>query len=311
VYVNGIGGTPATVVDGTPWGETLYIGTAIQGSPFSGLIDELRISKGVALYSANFTPPTSPFSVLVTVPDVIGDNLSTAEAALTGARFVVGTVSTVVSSPIGIITAQSLSGDQPIGSTVNLTLSALPAIGSQQDFMNRLNFLLPVGWFSGLVPLKDALVTGIANVFAFIYALFGYVRLQTRIATATDGFLDLIAGDFFGATLLRNAGELDGSYRPRIQTGMFLEKGTRADVIRVVKQLTGNVPLIVEPSRPADCGGYGIAMGYSTAGRLGSRVHPYQAFITVARGTSASDKTLYAAIAAVMPVATIAWVKLT
>lgn len=184
------------------------------------------------------------------------------------------------------------------------------ATGDAADIAARMNLLLPVGWFSGLVPFKDALVAGVASVFAFIYSLFGYVREQTRIATATDGFLDLIAGDFFGANLPRNAGELDGSYRPRIQASLFLEKGTRADVIRVVTQLTGNAPLIVEPSRPADCGGYGIAMGYSTAGRLGSRVHPYQAFLTVARGTSASDAGLYAAIDSVKPVATIIWTKL-
>jgi hypothetical protein len=184
------------------------------------------------------------------------------------------------------------------------------ATGDAADIAARMNLLLPVGWFSGLVPFKDALVAGVASVFAFIYSLFGYVREQTRIATATDGFLDLIAGDFFGANLPRNAGELDGSYRPRIQASLFLEKGTRADVIRVVTQLTGNAPLIVEPSRPADCGGYGIAMGYSTAGRLGSRVHPYQAFLTVARGTSASDAGLYAAIDSVRPVATIVWTKL-
>ena len=182
--------------------------------------------------------------------------------------------------------------------------------GDQADISARMNLLLPVGWFSGLVPFKDALVAGVANAFAFIYALFAYVRLQTRIATATDGFLDLIAGDFFGTGLPRNPAESDASYRPRIQASLFLEKGTRADVIRVVTQLTGNVPSIVEPSRPADCGGYGTAMGYSVGGRLGSRVHPYQAFLTVARGTSASDVGLYAAIDAVKPVATIVWTKL-
>jgi hypothetical protein len=32
--------------------------------PFNGLIDEFRIIKGVAVYTANFTPPTAPFTNL-------------------------------------------------------------------------------------------------------------------------------------------------------------------------------------------------------------------------------------------------------
>lgn len=183
--------------------------------------------------------------------------------------------------------------------------------GSQADITQRLNLLLPVGWFTSLTPAKDALVTGIANALSFIYSLFAYVRLQTRIKTATDGFLELIAGDFFGSgNLPRAVGETDAAYLTRIQSGVFLERTTRADLIRVITQFTGNVPLIVEPRRPADLGGYGVACGYSVAGRLGSLSLPYQVFATVARGTLTSDAALYAAIDQVKPVATIVWLKL-
>lgn len=40
---------------------TLYSGSAITNSYFDGYIDEVRITKGVARYVANFTPPASPF----------------------------------------------------------------------------------------------------------------------------------------------------------------------------------------------------------------------------------------------------------
>ena len=96
----------------------------------------------------------------------------------------------------------------------------------------------------------------------------------------------------------------------RIKSAFFPSKNRRADVVRVVTQLTGNAPLIVEPQRPADLGGYGIACGYSVAGRLGSLELPYQMFLTVPRGTSVSDASLYSAIAQVMPISMIAWTKL-
>ncbi len=41
---------------------TLYVGTDGAGTRYTGYIDEIRISKGVARYTANFTPPTAPFT---------------------------------------------------------------------------------------------------------------------------------------------------------------------------------------------------------------------------------------------------------
>lgn len=131
--------------------------------------------------------------------------------------------------------------------------------------------------------IRDALLTGIANMMAFIYALLAYVRVQTRIATATDGFLDLIAADFFGNGLPRQGGQSDVSYRARIQSAIFLERGTRNALVRVLLQLTGRAPIVFEPQRPADTGGYGVACGYSAGGGYGSLAYPYQSFVTAFR----------------------------
>lgn len=163
------------------------------------------------------------------------------------------------------------------------------ATGDQNDITARLQQLTPHGWFAnGAVPLRDALYQGAASALSFVFSLLAYVRSQTRIGTATDGFLDMIAGDFFGATLTRAAGQSDASLRSRIILGIFRERGTRNAVIKVLTQLTGRAPVIFESMRPADTGGYGVpVLGYGVAGAYGSMLLPMQAFVTAYRPVGA------------------------
>lgn len=158
------------------------------------------------------------------------------------------------------------------------------ATGDQADIQARLQQLLPTGWFTdGLSPVRDALLAGAANALAFAYSLFAYVRLQTRISTATDAFLDMIAEDFLGSSLPRAAHQTDASYRARILVAIFRERGTRNAIIKVLTQLTGRAPVIFEPQRPMDTGAYGGPFGYGVGGGYGSMLLPMQAFVTAYR----------------------------
>lgn len=62
IYINGTNdgtGTVATDFSGT---DVMYVGAdRVAGSAFNGYIDDLRITNGIARYTANFTPPTAAF----------------------------------------------------------------------------------------------------------------------------------------------------------------------------------------------------------------------------------------------------------
>ena len=206
----------------------------------------------------------------------------------------------------------------------------------------RLASLLPLRWFPDPAPVLSALLAGLADGWAWLYAMLGYARLQTRIATATDSFLDLVSQDCFGGGLPRRTGESDTSFRTRIQRELLRERATRPALVSVLTDLTGRAPVIFEPARPADTGGYGIALGYGVAGGWGSLALPFQTFVTAFRPLGAgvpnvagwgvgaggwgagaieyasrpmveaqvTDSDMTGAIARSLPVATIAWTRI-
>ena len=160
------------------------------------------------------------------------------------------------------------------------------ATGDQNDFLARIEALIP-NWFSDSNPLLNALLSGIAWAKAFVYSMIMYATLQTRIKTATDGWLDMIAFDFFGSSILRKSGQSDASFRNTIIINLFRERATRNGLIKVLTDLTGRAPAVFEPTRPLDTGVYGGPLiGYGVAGGYGSMLLPFQAFVTAFRPTS-------------------------
>lgn len=221
------------------------------------------------------------------------------------------------------------------------------ATGDANDTFARLKAALPQRWFgstSDSMPVVDSVLSAAATALSFIYSLYAYAKLQTRILTCSDGFLDLVAADFFGTTIQRKANQSDASFRATIIANLFRERATRNAVTKVLTDLTGYPPKIIEPSRPQDCGGYSAPnSGYGLAGAYGNVALTYQAFVIAYRSsgtgipniagygnypagystpsqseyTSAAmttnavtDADIYAAIESVRPAATIVWVQI-
>lgn len=130
------------------------------------------------------------------------------------------------------------------------------ATGDTDDIVCRLKSLIPPGWIGDPSPIADAVLTGIASVLSVIYGLFQFSELQTRISTATGGWLDLISLDFFGTGLPRGAGQSDDSFRAEILANLFVKANTKAAISAALTTLTGTPPRIIELFNPGDCGAW-------------------------------------------------------
>jgi len=158
------------------------------------------------------------------------------------------------------------------------------ATGDSNDIRDRVRKLLPRRWFAWGATNRDAVLGGLSDGAAWCYQLISYARLQSRIATVTGVFLDLIGWDFFGGRFVRRSGETDSSWRPRILKEIVRPRQTRAAISTMVSDLTGTTPKIIELWNPQDCGGYGVAImgGYGTGpGCYGSLQYPNQFLVTV------------------------------
>lgn len=215
-------------------------------------------------------------------------------------------------------------------------------IGDPSDMLSRLKSALPSRWFADATPVLDGLLAGLAASGPWVFSLVQTAKSQTRIATATGGFLDMIAQDFLGGRLPRRAAQGDAAYRARILSELLRARGTRASVVSVLQDLTGRTPAMFEPQRPDDTGAWGQAAGYGVAGGWGSLLLPYQVFVRAYRPRGAgiatvsgwgaaaggygagaieyasldqlagevTDADIMAAVAGVMPAASIAWTQI-
>jgi hypothetical protein len=155
--------------------------------------------------------------------------------------------------------------------------------GKSEDILARVKRLIPGRWFAWVAPIRDALLGGLADQAARCYSLITYARQQSRLATATGPWLDVLCFDFLRRELLRGARD-DDTFRTIIQATILQERVTRAGMVNAVTALTGVTPWIFEPWNPMDAGGYGVGgAGYGVAGGWGSLQLPAQVFMSISR----------------------------
>jgi len=216
-------------------------------------------------------------------------------------------------------------------------------LGDVADFVRRMLAVLPAGWFSQSAlatqpaTLLQALLSGLGTAWAAIFTLVTTVRLMARIATVSGPLLDLVSVDFFGNALPRRPAESDAQFRLRVQQELLRPRGTRAALMLALTELTGRPPVIFEPARPADTGGYsGIGLWYNNAGGWGNLLLNHTSFVTAFRpagegiayfagygtggysyygdlsmvATPVTDSDIYAVASSVLPAGHTAWMRL-
>lgn len=161
------------------------------------------------------------------------------------------------------------------------------ATGDANDMASRMLRVLPAKWFPDTAPVLNSILQGFGAGFAFIYQQIQALQAQSRMATSSDSWVDLLVADYRGGELVRRPGESDAKYLARFLP-VFREAVTRQAMIDRLEALTGNTPWIFEMTRPYDTGAYGIALAYGNAagsvgaGGYGSMSYPYQCLIQIA-----------------------------
>lgn len=154
--------------------------------------------------------------------------------------------------------------------------------GDADDMLRRQKALLARGWFSDSSPVLDAVLSGFSSIAAYVYDLLTYASRQTRIGTASDGFLDLAAFDFFGLRIKRRPDQADESFRQLILKEIFRERVTRKGIQGAVADLTNLDVRMFEPFNARDCGGLDTGyLGFDTVGRYGAVDMPRQIFVAL------------------------------
>lgn len=168
------------------------------------------------------------------------------------------------------------------------------ATGSPDDLAARLERFAPSRWFpSGRGSRIQATFSGFSAALSINYGQMAYALLQSRIQTATDAFLDLAASSWLGV-FPRRLNEPDVDFSKRVLAEIIRPRNTRAAITRVLHDLTGNLPTVFRPSYVADTGAYGFNMAYGVAGAWGSYTAPFQALVSVQRGTAAGSGAIVA-----------------
>jgi beta-lactam-binding protein with PASTA domain len=183
---------------------------------WNGQLANFRVTGGYVRYpfattgTLAFTPPAAPFpigSCTITVPDVVGEDLTTAEAAIISANLTVGTVTAVSSvEPVNQVLSQNPVGgtSESAGSPVNLNYSQgviVPDVTNTSAAVVAPGILAAAGFVVGAVTYDTSGIVIAGNVISQSPTGGTYATAGSAInLTVSTGLPALTVPDLFGLT---------------------------------------------------------------------------------------------------------------
>ena len=182
--------------------------------------------------------------------------------------------------------------------------------GDQADMRQRLRLTLPGRWFGDVAPVLDGLLSGFASAWTGLYALLHYVITQSRVATATDDFLEMAARDFLSDPLPRRPNETDADYRRRLLLAIRRLRVTRPAIVAAA-DAAGYTLRIFEPAQPASTGAYNVParLAWNTVGGWGSMQMPFESLIVALPGSAPFESELWQNVSHATPAGGALWMR--
>ncbi len=194
LFVDGIllaSGMGAATLNGIGTNGRVWVGSNVNGSGSiadKSYFDDFRITKGVARYIADFTPPAAQFPDVqcgptTTVPDVVGLTEAAADSAILAATLVTGTVTEEYSEtvPVGLVISQNPNAGDTVGEStaVDYVVSLGPEPATVPDI-----FGLTEAAANSAITSASLVVGTVTSAYSSTVAA-GLVKSQSPAAGAT------------------------------------------------------------------------------------------------------------------------------
>ena len=166
-------------------------------------------------------------------------------------------------------------------------MSQIPEV-NKEDFVYRLLENFPADWSSDEARssggVLHSLFSSVGAELEYSLDQVQFIFDATRVRTATEEALDLVAKDFFGTDVRRSTGEGDTAFRQRILAQLLAPAVTIEAIKRAIEIFTGKPAVLFEPWNLSN-GSFldaNVYLGISTPGYGGRLNDPglrYQFFV--------------------------------
>ncbi len=190
---------------------------------FDGYIDELRISKGIARWTSNFTPPTAPYEVDTTPPSVSSTSPASNSTGVGASSAISATFSEDMDSSTITTSTFTLSSGGVSGSSVGWVKRSAPnKTGDDKDGCWNENpppDPLQRGTIDGFASLNPSYTTT-ASTFTPSSSVSGTVSYSNKVATFTPSS-NLSYSTTYTATITTGVKDVSGNAMSSTYTWSF------------------------------------------------------------------------------------------